>query len=121
LAPSIANRIYPKVCPSKSLDLTTVELKKIKGGKHMPSGEIRVYLNCVMFQTIITETKCARSPNFIEFLPVDCLLKIVGFLPIHVRFKGMSVCKQWKDILSDRQFWTRIGMSLRTMSFFLSQ
>ena len=50
--------------------------------------------------------------NFMEVLPVDCLLKIVEFLPMHVRFKGMSVCKQWRSILSDEQFWIRIGMSL---------
>jgi hypothetical protein len=50
------------------------------------------------------------ASNFLEILPVDCLLKIAGFLPIHVRFKGMSTCKLWKEILSDTQFWTYIGI-----------
>ena len=35
-----------------------------------------------------------------------------GFLPVHERFKGMSVCKQWREILNDQQFWTNIGTPL---------
>jgi hypothetical protein len=39
-----------------------------------------------------------------------------GFLPVHERFKGMSVCQQWRDILSDQQFWTNIGTPLLIFS-----
>lgn len=56
--------------------------------------------------------------NFLDILPLDCLLNIAGFLPIHERFKGMSVCKQWREILSDQQFWTNIGTPL--LIFFTS-
>ena len=78
----------------------------------LPSGEL--YLNSIKSQKF-SLTDAFRgtvpiSPNFLDLLPVDCLLKIAEFLPIHVRLKGMSTCKQWKEILSAEQFWIYIGM-----------
>ena len=56
------------------------------------------------------------SPDFLDLLPVDCLLKIVEFLPMHVRLKGMSTlpaveldtqCRAILDLYRDApsHFW----------------
>ena len=113
--PVIVNRMQPtSLSNSATINPPKSEMKKINSWKQMqlPSGEF--YLNSIKSQKF-SLTDAFRgtvpiSPNFLDLLPVDCLLKIVEFLPIHVRLKGMSTCKQLREILSAEQFWIYIGM-----------
>jgi len=55
--------------------------------------------------------------NFIEVLPYEIVVNILGLLDIHQRFKCTNVCKAWKIISQDSSLWHSIDFSHLTVNY----